>query len=179
MERYIALLRGVNVSGKNKISMSDLKSAFEEHGFQNVRTYINSGNVIFSSELQNRSEITNQCETIIADTFNARIPVLVLPPNELSDILAHAPDWWDTEDKDIYNNMIFVIPPTSVEEVYGAIGEAKPEYEQVGHYKNAIFWSFTRKHYSKTQWIKTASTSVNDKVTIRNANTVKKLLELV
>lgn len=178
MEKYIALLRGVNVSGKNKISMPALKLAFEENGFLNVRTYINSGNVIFSSDIQNRSEITNQCETIIVDKFNAHIPVLVLSPNELSDILENAPDWWDTEDKEIYDNTIFVIPPTTAGEVYDVIGEAKPEYEQVENYQNVIFWSFTRKYYSKTQWIKTASTSINNKVTIRNANTTRKLLEL-
>jgi uncharacterized protein (DUF1697 family) len=51
MEKYIALLRGVNVGGKNKISMSELKTAFEEGGFADIRTYINSGNVIFSCDI--------------------------------------------------------------------------------------------------------------------------------
>jgi uncharacterized protein (DUF1697 family) len=51
MRTYIALLRGINISGKNKISMPLLKAAFEEIGFSNVSTYINSGNVIFSSNI--------------------------------------------------------------------------------------------------------------------------------
>ena len=50
MKRYIAFLRGINISGKNKISMAELKKGFEELGFQEVKTYLNSGNVIFSSE---------------------------------------------------------------------------------------------------------------------------------
>lgn len=49
MERYIALLRGVNVGGKNKIPMPSLKAAFEKAGFFEVGTYINSGNIIFSA----------------------------------------------------------------------------------------------------------------------------------
>ena len=50
MKRYIALLRGVNISGKNKVPMAELKKGFEEMGFSEVRTYLNSGNVIFSSD---------------------------------------------------------------------------------------------------------------------------------
>lgn len=48
--RYIALLRGVNISGKNKVPMAELKKIFEELGFGAVKTYLNSGNVIFSSD---------------------------------------------------------------------------------------------------------------------------------
>lgn len=46
---YVALLRGVNVGGKNKVSMSELKVCFEDLGYQNVSTYINSGNILFTS----------------------------------------------------------------------------------------------------------------------------------
>lgn len=45
--KYIALLRGINISGKNKISMSELKKLLEENNYQNVSTYLNSGNIIF------------------------------------------------------------------------------------------------------------------------------------
>ncbi len=50
MKRYIAFLRGVNINGKNKVPMTELKKGFEEIGFTEVRTYLNSGNVIFSSD---------------------------------------------------------------------------------------------------------------------------------
>ncbi|GBG95645.1 hypothetical protein LFYK43_21040 [Ligilactobacillus salitolerans] len=178
MERYIAFLRGVNVGGNNKISMPVLKETFEENGFLNVRTYINSGNIIFSSDIQNKSKLTKQCETIIVDKFNTYISVLVLSPNELSDILSNAPDWWDSGDQERYNSIIFVIPPTTADEVYAVIGEAKPDYEQVEIYKNVIFWSFKRNYRSKTQWGKTGNTSFKNKITVRNANTARKLLKL-
>lgn len=51
MGNYIALLRGINVGGKNKIAMTELKKMFEEMGYQNVVTYINSGNIVFSSNI--------------------------------------------------------------------------------------------------------------------------------
>ena len=57
--KYIALLRGINISGKNKISMSELKLELEKNKYQNVSTYLNSGNVIFESNINNKEDITN------------------------------------------------------------------------------------------------------------------------
>lgn len=171
MEKYIALLRGVNVGGKNKISMPALKIAFEEIGFLDVITYINSGNIIFSSDIKNESELIKICESAIVNTFKLNIPVTIISAKDLSDTLKDAPDWWDTDNKEVYDNAIFVISPTSAEEVFTEIGDAKPEYEKIGNYGNVIFWSASLKTFSKTRWSKIASSSVNNNVTIRNANT--------
>lgn len=178
MEKYIALLRGVNVGGENKISMPELKLAFEEIGFLDVITYINSGNVIFSSNTQDKSELIRKSESIIEHKFKVSIPVTVISAKELSDVLKHAPVWWNTDDKEIYDNAIFVISPTSVEEVFAKVGDAKPEYEKVCSHGNVIFWSASLKTFNKTRWSKIASSSVNNNVTIRNANTTRKILEL-
>ena len=53
--KYIVLLRGINISGKNKISMNELKAGLEKIGFENVSTYLNSGNAIFQSEIDNNT----------------------------------------------------------------------------------------------------------------------------
>lgn len=177
MAKYIALLRGINISGKNKISMPLLKLAFEQIGFLDVITYINSGNVIFSSDIQDKSELIKKCEAIIADRFMLDIPVTVVAATDLSDILTHAPQWWGI-DKDVINYGIFVISPTTVEEVFAAVGDVKPEYEKVAHHGNVIFWSAPLKTFSKARWSKIASSSVNNHVTIRNASTINKLLVL-
>ena len=58
MKRYIAFLRGVNISGKNKVPMAELKKCFEKLGFGEVKTYLNSGNVIFSSDEDNIGRFT-------------------------------------------------------------------------------------------------------------------------
>ncbi len=65
MKRYIAFLRGVNISGKNKVPMAELKKCFEKLGFGEVKTYLNSGNVIFSSDEDNIGRFTTQIETMI------------------------------------------------------------------------------------------------------------------
>jgi uncharacterized protein (DUF1697 family) len=179
MEKYIALLRGINISGKNKVSMPLLKAAFEDIGFLNVSTYINSGNVLFSSENNDKSEISSRCKSIIDERFLLDIPVAIISLKELSSALHNAPAWWDiNSDEEVIHQVIFLIPPITIEEVYAAVGEAKPEYEQVGYYKNVIFWSAPRATLSKTRWYKIAGSSVNSKVTIRNARTAKKILLL-
>ena len=143
MKRYIALLRGINISGKNRIPMTELKKGFEGLGFKEVKTYLNSGNV------------------------------------ELENILHNAPDWWDDKDTEIYDNLIFIIPPATYDEVYSEIGEPKEELEMIAHYENVVFWSFHRKDYQKTNWwSKTASVSIGKKLTIRTANTIRKIVKM-
>ena len=98
---------------------------------------------------------------------------------ELEDVLNNCPKWWDAGDKDIYNNLIFIIPPANYNEIYGVVGEPSENIDKIENYKNYIFWSFYLKNYKKSNWwIKTASTSVKDKITIRTANTIKKVLEI-
>lgn len=177
METYIALLRGINVGGKNKISMPELRTAFEEIGFLDVVTYINSGNVVFSSDSKDRVELIKQCEAIIVEKFMLNIPVAIVSAADLSTTLLHAPDWWNI-DRDAIHYAIFVISPMSVAEVFAAVGEVKPEYEQIAYHENVIFWSAPRETFNKSRWSKIASSSVNNNVTIRNANTVNKLLML-
>lgn len=178
MIKYIALLRGVNISGKNKIAMPTLKKEFEGLNFKSVLTYINSGNIIFSSDIEDKEMISTKIKLMIREKFDLDIPVFIITIEELVDVLAEAPDWWGNDNKEIYDNIIFIIPPTTYEEVFLEIGEAKKEYEKIRNYKNIIFWSFELKSYAKTNWIKTANSKINDKVTIRTANTVKKLLKL-
>ena len=177
--KYIALLRGINISGKNKITMSELKKALEENGYQNVLTYLNSGNVIFDSNINNKQTIMQDIYNIVKDKFNLEIPIFVINALELEDALNNSPEWWGTDNKEIYDNLIFIIPPVKYEDVYNAIGEPKEDIEKIKDYNNYIFWSYDLKNYRKSNWwVKTASTNIKDKITIRTANTVKKILEI-
>lgn len=75
MEFYIALLRGVNVGGKNPVPMAQLKTALEERGFSHVSTYINSGNIFFASPRQDVIQLQNCCRQVILDRFGLDIAV--------------------------------------------------------------------------------------------------------
>lgn len=179
MKRYIALLRGINISGRNKIVMSDLKSGLVELGYKEVSTYLNSGNAVFSSDEEDMDIISNTIKDMIKTKFELDIPVFIISQHELNDILNHAPEWWGDDDKEIYDNLIFMFPSLSYDKFCNEIGAPKEEFEKVYHYKNAVFWSFSRKDYQKTNWwSKTASSNVSDKITIRTANTVRKIVKM-
>lgn len=180
MKRYIALLRGINISGKNKISMAELKKGFEKLAFEEVKTYLNSGNVIFFGENDDIRNLTIQIEKMIKNQFDLDIPVLVISKEELENILDNAPCWWGDENKEIYDNIIFIIPPTTFAEVFNEIGDPKEEFEKIKNYENVVFWSFSRKDYQKTNWwSKTASASISNKLTIRTANTIRKIVKMI
>ena len=177
MTTYITLLRGINVGGKNKIDMKELKTAFSATGFSDVQTYINSGNVIFSSD-EDEAAIKTICEAVIAKNFGLDIPVCIISAADLRAALSCKPDWWGG-DNDSKHNAIFVIPPMTTAEVLAQIGEINPECEKLDYYGNIIFWSAPVSTYSRTRLTKIVQSKVAyNAITIRNANTTFKLAEL-
>ncbi|MBN4062481.1 MAG: hypothetical protein COA57_06240 [Flavobacteriales bacterium] len=89
METYIAMLRGINVSGQKKIKMADLKAHFEQLNFKNVQTYIQSGNVIFNNKKSAAAMLEKAIEQKILKEYGFRVPVIVKSPNELRYVLAN------------------------------------------------------------------------------------------
>lgn len=177
MKRYVILLRGINVGGKNTVSMRELKELLEKSGFRDVTTYINSGNIIFSSEISDIFLLKSTCEALLLEKFNLNLSVMILSADELVEALDHVPDWWNN-DKESKHNAIFVIPPASVQDIFREVGESKPEYESVDYFGQVIFWSAPLKTFSRTRWSKVVGSSVYSSITIRNANTAIKLAEL-
>ena len=177
MVTYICLMRGINVGGNNLIDMKTLKAVFEALGFTNVRTYINSGNVLFQSESRDWKELTDICKDAINSALTLDIDMMVLPADELSEAMAAAPDWWGDNPEDKHN-AIFVMPPATCEEIMEGIGEIKPQYEKVACAGPIIFWSASLANFSRTRWSQLVKTKYYKNVTIRNSNTARKLLEL-
>ncbi|HAC3177533.1 TPA_asm: DUF1697 domain-containing protein [Listeria innocua] len=91
MEKYVALLRAVNVAGKNKVNMKNLKAALQEEGFQNVTTYIQSGNLVLSSNLQTETEVTAKITEVIIASFNLSIDVFAFSEQNYKTIIKNNP----------------------------------------------------------------------------------------
>ena len=90
-----------------------------------------------------------------------------------------APDWWGSDDKAVYDNLIFAIFPHRIETVAEKIGEPTAELEKVEITENVAFWSFDRKLYAKANWWKkTASAGIGEMITIWTANTLRKIAEM-
>lgn len=174
--KYVALLRGINVGGNNRVPMAELKACFERAGFENVTTYINSGNVIFKSDESSLTKLVEICETAIERQFGFRVVCSVISAQDLREAVHHAPKWWNVGEAK--HNAIFVIAPRTAKEIMQEVGDAKPEYEKVAAYGQVIFWSAPLKTFGRTRYSKIVGSKVYKSITIRNANTTLKLADL-
>src|ERR671912_425296 len=89
--KYVALLRGINVGGATMMKMSDLKAEFEGLGFENVRTYINSGNIAFDAKKSAESKLIDRIESAIEKRFGRNVPLMVREQNDIERILNSNP----------------------------------------------------------------------------------------
>ena len=174
--KYVALLRGINVGGNNKVAMPELKACFEKLGFDNVITYINSGNVIFETSGADAPRLVLTCEEAIEKTFGFKVVCSVLSANEFLDAIEHVPSWWNVGSGK--HNAIYIIPPKTAQMIMAEVGAPKPEYEKVYAYNQVIFWSAPLETFSRTQYSKMVGANAYRSVTIRNANTTLKLAEI-
>jgi len=122
MKTYIILMRGINVGGKNKVSMAALKKGLEEAGFFNVSTYINSGNVILESD-KSTATIKAQIEKILPEKFkldSELIKVLVLTRKQFQAVIDNKPEGFGEEPEKYYSDAIFLmdLDPTEALSVF-------------------------------------------------------------
>jgi uncharacterized protein (DUF1697 family) len=175
--KYICLLRGINVGGNNKVPMSELKACFEKLGFQDVSTYINSGNAFFETVPTDEAELVERCEVAVEEQFGFAVKLAVISADELHDSMKHAPKWWG-DNPSQRHNALFVIAPATAEQVMDEIGDIKPEHEKIGYHGQIIFWTVAVDTISRTRWSRIVGTKAYKAVTIRNANTARKLVSL-
>lgn len=175
--KYVALLRGINVGGDNRVPMPELKSCFVDAGFSAVSTYINSGNVLFESSESNIVQLIATCEAAIESAFGFHVVCCIITADELRHCIRNAPAWWDIDDSSKHNAM-FVIPPRTSADIMDEVGEAKPEYESVAAIGPILFWSAPIATFGRTRYNNIVGTKAYKSITIRNANTAKKLAEL-
>lgn len=91
MAKYAAFLRGINVGGHHKVPMGQLKKCMEEMGFGNVKTLLNSGNVVFESDVTEAAELERDIEGRLATVFGFKIPTMVLAKSEIDGLITHDP----------------------------------------------------------------------------------------
>ncbi len=88
---YLALLRGINVGGKNKLPMNDLRDLFAQVGCRDIQTYIQSGNVIFSADPATVAPLPGLITTQIVERFGYRVPLMLRTAEEMGDVIRHNP----------------------------------------------------------------------------------------
>jgi uncharacterized protein (DUF1697 family) len=179
MPRYVALLRGINVGGKNLIPMPALKTAFEEAGFDDVRTYIQSGNVVFTAPPSSPAAMTQRVEQVIGRAFDHYPASVVLrSKSQMRAIVDGAPKGFGSEPSKYRYDVTFLKAPLTAK----AAAKDVPTKEGVDR-----LWTGTGVLYTSRLTSRATSSRLNrvvglpsyKKMTIRNWNTTTKLLELL
>jgi uncharacterized protein (DUF1697 family) len=174
MTTYISLLRGINVSGQRMIKMEALKQMYSELNFENIQTYIQSGNVIF----QNRNSKTRGLEKLITEkilsTFGFEVPVLVKELSEIRDVLRNNP-FVKERKKDINRLYVtFLSEEPSKENIDKIQGRKYASDEFV--IRDKIIYLFCPDGYGKTKLSNTFfENNLKVAATTRNWKTINKL----
>lgn len=174
---YAALLRGINVGGKNKINMKMLKATFETAGMDDVVTYINSGNIIFSSREEEKLELSGKLEKAILQDFSLQIRVLIRSKEEIESVIEALPDIWKN-DREMKSDVMFLWDEIDEASLLDSL-KIRSGIDTVKYIPGAILWSVDKKNISKSGLSKIAGTNTYKKMTIRNVNTVRKIYELI
>ncbi len=169
---YVALLRGINIGGRNKVVMSELKVGLERAGLSNVSTYINSGNILFSSD-ETRPDIVATVGRVITELFGLDIKVLLRSQAEIRATVTAMKDDWHTDATSRYDVM-FLWDDVDNEESLKLI-TVKPEIESVEYVPGAFLWRVHKKDYGKSGVSKIVGTHLYKHMTVRNSNTARKL----
>ena len=174
---FIALLRGINVGGKNIIKMEQLKQVFDDMGFSDVKTYIQSGNVIFQTPESDKLKLTDRIEKQLQNNFSAEIKTLVLTADDLAETVENAPENFGAEPERFRYDVWFLLPPTKVNDVVSNLDLREGvDFLQTG--KNVIYTSRLTSQMGKSYFSKIAQMQFYRNLTIRNWNTTTTLLKL-
>jgi uncharacterized protein (DUF1697 family) len=174
---YIALLRGINVGGKNVIRMENLKQCFVEMGFSDVKTYIQSGNVVFRTQDVDKLKLIESIENQLLKSFASEIKTAVFTADELLEIVENAPEHFGKEpEKFRYDVWFFFLSITANEIIANVRLRDGVDFLQAG--KNAIYASRLISEASKSFLLKVNQSPIYKSITVRNWNTTTKLLEM-
>jgi uncharacterized protein (DUF1697 family) len=173
--RLIVLLRGINLGARNRISMPELRETLEKAGYDDVRTYLQSGNVVLTSSASAK-KVGRDCEHVIADRFGLEIDVVVRTRSELAKVVARNPLGRVAKDPKRYQVSFLDAKPTA-KTVRELEDVATPDEKLVSHGRELYAWHPNGVARSKL-WARLAGKNLGTTATARNWTTVTKLLEL-
>ena len=175
---YVALLRGINVGGNNKVVMSELREQIEAAGFGHVRTYINSGNLLFEAEAP-REDVAQRVEDLLASRYDFPIRLALLTAQDYLAQLDELPDWWHGEVA--RRDALFYTRGLDRDHVRERIEAMELGDEAVHFGEHAVFWGkFDEKSFLKTAYHKRLlREDFYRQFTIRSGSTVEKIAAMV
>ena len=175
--RYVALLRGINVGGGNKVEMKQLKATFEGVGFTNVRTWINSGNVIFDTGEADRAALTARVEASIEARFALQVPVLLRSAEEMRAMVDAIPASWVNDDS-MKCDVLFLWPEVDAPSIVEKL-DLDPAIDDLIYVPGAAIRRADKPDSAKTRLTRILGTPLYKQMTMRNVNTARKLAAML
>ncbi|MBV6647454.1 MAG: DUF1697 domain-containing protein [Cyclobacteriaceae bacterium] len=174
MESYIALLRGINVSGQKKIKMDELRALMSKAGLQKVQTYIQSGNIIFQSEDKSADELSSTIQQAIFDTYQFEVPTLIKKPEDLQKAVDENP-FIDKDQSRLYLTLLEAQPQAEKLSLLKSISHDPEEWV----IEKDVIYFFSPQGYGRAKMNNNYfEQKLKVKATTRNWKTINKLVEM-
>ncbi len=178
MKTYVSLLRGINVSGQKLIKMDVLKMLCVELGFEEINTYIQSGNIVFQAKESPSKSIEKRLHDVILKHFGFDVEVFCLEKCDFTEVLKNNPFPEENlkEKEAIYVTFLESVP---VEEKVNLLMEKNNKNEEISYHGKCIY-QLCRNGFAKSVFTnQRIEKSLLQKATTRNLTTVKKLFQIL
>lgn len=177
--KYLVLFRGINVGGKNKVAMSELRQLLDDLGFTNVTSFINSGNVIFESSLSAKA-VRQKIQDILPKHFSLNreiLNILVLTDKQLQQVIDEAPKDFQTDSDKYYRDAIFLIDLTPEQAI--KVFSPREGVDKIWQGSLVVYSQRLGAERTKSRLSKIISTPEYESMTIRSWGTTTKLAKLI
>lgn len=178
--RYLCLLRGVNVGGKNKLPMAGLRKQLSEAGFKNVSSYINSGNILLESDM-GPDKVSRLVESIITSSFkldSELIKTCALSIPQLEQIVQRAPGGFGSQPEMYHSDVLFPMDGATSADIMSAT-HTNPDVDAAWEQNGVVYYQRLSALRTKSRLSRIMESPVYKSTTIRSWNTTNKLLELM
>lgn len=175
MQIYLALLRGINVGGNNIINMMDLRVAFEDLEFERVTTYIQTGNVVFTTRKHDVRTLEKKIEQYLSSRFEYTGKVVVKTLQQMQDIVSAIPKLWLEDDSKKYRVM-FLRDVVDRESILDDL-IIKKDIEEIAYYPGVVFYAIKKEFAARGGLNKLPGHKLYQEMTLRNLNSTQKIYE--
>jgi uncharacterized protein (DUF1697 family) len=170
----VALLRGINVGGRNAVAMADLRAAFEDAGHAGVRTYIQSGNVLFDAASRVDEE---GVEAVLERRFGVPLVVVLRTARQLRAVVEGAPDGFGQRPDEFHSDVVFLKAPLTSRQAMRVV-ELREGVDQAWPGRGVVYFASDNARLTASRMGRIVATPEYKSMTIRSWRTTTKLLDL-
>lgn len=175
--RHVALIRGINVGGRNSVPMADLRAVFDGCGFAEVSTYIQSGNVLFDASGPVR-DLERRIEAALEARFGVELVVVVRTARQLANLVARAPEGFGTRPDTFHSDVVFLKAPLTASRAMTVVDE-REGVDRAWSGTGVVYFQRLSARRAQSRMSRIASTPEYQQMTIRSWSTTTKLLDLI